>query len=85
MNDEELREIKKIANYEQMSPEELKEWRKSLGMTQPQVAKLLGISTQCYGNYERGYREFRNAVLIPKVVKFACEWVRFVLKPLQGK
>lgn len=42
----------------------LKEFRKKLGLTQEKVAKLLGLSTQTYQNYELGRREPDNATLL---------------------
>lgn len=42
----------------------LKEYRKKLGLTQEEVAKMLGLTTQTYQNYELGRREPDNATLL---------------------
>lgn len=42
----------------------LKEYRKRLGLTQEEVAKILGLTTQTYQNYELGRRQPDNATLL---------------------
>ena len=45
------------------TPEILKELRKGKGLTQSDIAKLLGFSTTAYQNYERGVNEPSNKSL----------------------
>ena len=40
-----------------MAPEELREWRKTRGLTQQQLADLLNISRQAITNWECGIRK----------------------------
>ena len=46
-----------------MNTEKLKKLRKSMGLTQSDVARLLGFSAQRYNYYETGKREPDNATL----------------------
>ena len=43
---------------------QLKELREARSMTQHDIARLLGVSTQAYSNYELGKRDISNRMLI---------------------
>jgi len=50
-----------------MTPRQLTNWRKRLGLSQAAAAKLMGISLRTYTRYERGEWP------VPKLVELACE------------
>jgi DNA-binding transcriptional regulator YiaG len=47
-----------------MTPAELRTLRHSLGLTQPQMAERLGVSTSGYRKWEHGERGISGPVLI---------------------
>lgn len=51
-----------------MTADQFKAWRKSLGFTQAEAAKALGLSLQTIWRYE-------NGTAIPKTTDLACQWV----------
>lgn len=61
-----------------MTPQQLLEWRKRLGLDQKEAASALGLAYSTYRNYERGYRQDDTrgrrgtAAPIPKAVELAC-------------
>ncbi len=57
--------------------EKLRELRTEKKLTQKQIAKLLGISTTCYGGYEQGYREpdFKTLVKICKLFEVSADYM----------
>ena len=72
----------------------IKAARKKAGLSQEEIAKLLGIKTRTYGSYERGEREasaafvakFCKALSIPASDIFPSEKPQFLdLTPLKGK
>ena len=50
-----------------MTPEELREWRTSRGLTQKQLAELLGVKQSSVSRWEDGKRK------IPPFLKLALE------------
>ena len=44
--------------------ERLKETRKDSGMSQKEVAELVGVGASCYANYEQGIREPSLEILV---------------------
>ncbi len=57
----------------------LKKLRKERGLTQPDIAKLLGISYQAVANYENGRREPDNESLV-KLANFFSVSVDYLLR-----
>jgi hypothetical protein len=56
-----------------MDPEQFREWRTAMTMTQQQAAEALGLSKSTIENYESGKRRDNDQpVEIPKVVALAC-------------
>ncbi len=65
-----------------MTPEQFKDWRTRLGLSQSAAAEALGISRQSVENYERGRRrEDERPVVIPTPVALACAAVWHRLEP----
>lgn len=65
-----------------MTPEQFKDWRTRLGLSQTAAAEALGLSRQSIENYERGRRrEDERPVVIPKAVALACAAVWHRLEP----
>ena len=54
-----------------MTPEQFKEWRKSLKLKQKSAAELLGLKKRIIQYYEKGIRDGRQ-VVIPKYIRLAC-------------
>lgn len=55
-----------------MSPRQLIEWRKRLGLTQAEAAFALGLSHRMYRYYEKGEREDGRRVRVPKSIELAA-------------
>ena len=54
-----------------MAPEAFKAWRKSLGLSQKEAAKALGLKRRIVQYYEKGERDGER-ISIPKTVRLAC-------------
>ncbi|MTI45566.1 XRE family transcriptional regulator [Roseibium hamelinense] len=54
-----------------MSPEQFRDWRKSLGLKQKEAADQLGLKKRMIQYYEKGNRDGRP-VDIPKSIRLAC-------------
>lgn len=54
-----------------MSPEQFKEWRRTLGLKQKDAADRLGLKKRMIQYYEKGRRDGRP-VEIPKSIRLAC-------------
>lgn len=54
-----------------MSPEQFREWRRSLGLKQKDAADQLGLKKRMIQYYEKGKRDGRP-VEIPKSIRLAC-------------
>lgn len=68
-----------------MTPEQLKAWRKDMGLIQANAAKALGLSKDTIVTYEGGVnRKTGEPVVIPRVVALACAAVRAGLDPEGG-
>jgi len=60
-----------------MTPEEFRQWRSAMGMTQQQAAGMLGLSKSTIELYESGKRRDNDQpVEIPRVVALACAALR---------
>jgi transcriptional regulator with XRE-family HTH domain len=57
-----------------MKPEEMKRRREALGLTQVQLARVLGLDSITVSRYERGVRP------IPKTVEMAFELIELRMK-----
>lgn len=69
-----------------MTSEQLKAWRKALGLTQRQAADALGLSRAAITNYEAGFRHGTGEpVVIPRTVALACAALRAGLGPEGGR
>ncbi len=55
-----------------MKTEKLKQYRQERGMTQAQLAKLLGVSTSAVGMYEQGRREPDGGLLARMASVLRC-------------
>lgn len=55
----------------------IKIMRKSLGLTQAQLAKKVGVTTRVITNYEQGICEapFRNLIGLSKVLNVTTDWL----------
>lgn len=47
-----------------MNRPKIKEFRKAKGLTQQEMAKKLGLALSTYTNYENGYRQIPNNILV---------------------
>lgn len=47
-----------------MNRPKIKEFRKAKGLTQQEMAKKLGLALSTYTNYENGYRQIPNDILV---------------------
>lgn len=65
--------------YEEIAMKMLRKLRKDRGLIQPDMAELLGISYQAYGNYENGKREPDNATLV-KLAEYFGVTVDYLLR-----
>ncbi|MEC9343750.1 MAG: helix-turn-helix transcriptional regulator [Pseudomonadota bacterium] len=54
-----------------MTPDQFRDWRKSLGLKQKDVAELLGLKKRVIQYYEKGKRDGKS-VGIPRTVELAC-------------
>jgi len=54
-----------------MSPEQFRDWRRSLGLKQKDAAEKLGLKKRMIQYYEKGNRDGRP-VEIPKSIRLAC-------------
>ena len=54
-----------------MTPEAFRDWRKSLGFKQKDVADKLGLKKRVIQYYEKGHRDGKT-IEIPKSVELAC-------------
>ena len=54
-----------------MTPEQFKQWRKSLGLKQKDAADVLGLKKRMIQYYEKGDRDGRK-IDVPKYVRLAC-------------
>lgn len=62
-----------------MTPQEFRDWRIAMGLTQQEAAEELGISKSTVELYESGKRrDTKEAVVIPKMVGLACAALRRV-------
>lgn len=46
-----------------MTPEEFKQWRKDMGLTQTKAAEVLGVTRSAVAKWEMGERELSKTVL----------------------
>ncbi|MBO6758760.1 MAG: helix-turn-helix transcriptional regulator [Roseibium sp.] len=54
-----------------MTPDQFREWRRSLGLKQKEAAEQLGLKKRMIQYYEKGNRDGRP-VEIPKSIRLAC-------------
>ncbi len=54
-----------------MDEKEFKRWRKSLGMSQKDAAKALGLNPRIIQYYEKGERDGEK-VKVPRSIRLAC-------------
>jgi len=64
-----------------MTPKQFKTWRKKMGLTQAQAAKVLGLSKPTVENYDKGVRGNGEAFEIPHVVALACAALWHKIEP----
>ena len=59
-----------------MTGDELKAWRRSLGLSQAAAASLLELSRNWYAQLEAGIRQDTHGpAIIPRNVARACGWI----------
>ena len=68
-----------------LTPENLKKWRKKLGLRQSAVSNNLGIHVSTYRNYERGVRYDGNPIETPKYIGLACASIALGLENILKK
>jgi len=54
-----------------MDPKDFKRWRKSLGLSQKDAAKALGLRPRIIQYYEKGERD-GDKVKVPRSIRLAC-------------
>lgn len=54
-----------------MEPKDFKRWRKSLGLSQKEAAKILGLKPRIIQYYEKGERDGEE-VKVPRSIRLAC-------------
>ncbi len=54
-----------------MEAKDFKRWRKSLGMSQKDAAKALGLKPRIIQYYEKGERD-GESVKVPRSIRLAC-------------
>lgn len=59
------------AVFTTMEPNDFRNWRKSLGLSQRDAAHLLGLKRRMIQYYEKGERD-GDKVKIPRAVRLAC-------------
>ena len=68
-----------------MTPQQLIDWRKRLGLTAKAAAEALGLSINGYAAYERGYQPFGHSGHVPRPiprhVALACMALEALDKP----
>lgn len=70
-----------------MTPQAFRQTRKSLGLTQQQLADALGLGKSTIELYERGYRrdQGERAIEIPKTVRLALGALKAGLTDFDGE
>lgn len=66
-----------------MTPDQLTQWRETLGWNKRRAAEELGVSYNTYRHYEKGEREGRK-VEIPRPIALACSALLHKLPPYGG-
>ena len=66
-----MADTKKLIDETLMSPEQFRDWRRSLGLKQKDAADRLGLKKRMIQYYEKGKRDGRP-VEIPKSIRLAC-------------
>lgn len=66
-----MADTKKPVDEMLMTPEQFREWRRSLGLKQKDAADRLGLKKRMIQYYEKGKRDGRP-VEIPKSIRLAC-------------
>ena len=57
-----------------MTPDQFREWRLNLGLSQAAAARALGLSRSSVIDYERGFKRGTDrAAPIPRIVELACQ------------
>ncbi len=54
-----------------MSPQQFRQWRRSLGLKQREAAERLGLKKRMIQYYEKGERDGK-VITIPKYIRLAC-------------
>jgi len=67
-----------------MTPEQFRDWRKSLGLKQKEAAEQLGLKKRMIQYYEKGNRDGRP-VEIPKSIRLACYALSKGISDFDGK
>jgi transcriptional regulator with XRE-family HTH domain len=67
-----------------MTPDQFREWRRSLGLKQKEAAERLGLKKRMIQYYEKGDRDGRP-VEIPKYVRLACYALQAGIGDFDGK
>lgn len=58
-----------------MTPQEFKEWRARLGLTQARAGAALGKNRRTIAAYEGAANWRGNRIEIPLAVELACKWL----------
>ncbi|WP_305987207.1 helix-turn-helix transcriptional regulator [Roseibium sp. MMSF_3544] len=66
-----MAESKTKASLPGMTPQQFRQWRRTLGLKQKDAAERLGLKKRMIQYYEKGNRDGRP-VEIPKSIRLAC-------------
>lgn len=66
-----MADLKKTPRPPMMTPDQFRDWRRTLGLKQKEAAERLGLKKRMIQYYEKGHRDGRP-VEIPKSVRLAC-------------
>jgi transcriptional regulator with XRE-family HTH domain len=57
-----------------MTPDQFRDWRRQLGLSQAAAARALGLSRSSVIDYERGFKRGTDrAAPVPRIVELACQ------------
>lgn len=71
MTKDKVSDHKNTGSQPVMSPDQFRDWRRSLGLKQKEAADQLGLKKRMIQYYEKGNRDGRP-VEIPKSIRLAC-------------
>lgn len=66
-----------------MTPHDFRTWRRKMGVTQEQAAKILGMGRTAVSQYDTGKRRAPAEIIetVPRYIALACAAIRHGLAP----